>query len=73
MVKVEVPDPLMFDELSAAVIPLGPWTLSDTDDVNPFSKLRLIVEVSDAPVLIESLDGLAEMLKSWKEKATVTE
>jgi hypothetical protein len=71
--RVEEPEPLIANVLSAAVIPVGLKTFNATVDPNPFRGLRLIVEVPCAPLLIERLDGLAERLKSWKLKIEVAE
>jgi len=48
--------------LSEAVTPVGLVTLSATVEPNPFSRLRLIVEVPCAPVLSERLEGFADRL-----------
>ena len=62
IVKAEVADPLMDVMLSEAVTPVGLVTLSATVEPNPFSRLRLIVEVPCAPVLSERLEGFADRL-----------
>jgi hypothetical protein len=64
--KVAVPDPLMDDVLSDAATPVGLATANVTVELNPFRRLRLIVEDPCAPVLIDRLDGFADKPKSWK-------
>lgn len=66
--KVAVPEPLMLEVSSDAVIPDGVVRVSETVDPNPLRRLRLIVEVAWDPVLRDRLDGFADKLKSENEK-----
>jgi hypothetical protein len=54
----------MDEVLSDAATPVGLATAKVTVELNPFRRLRLIVEVPCPPVLIEKLDGFADRLKS---------
>lgn len=57
--------------LSEEVSPIGLEALNVTVDPNPSRRLRLTVDVAWAPALIERLEGLAEMLKSWNTNVAV--
>lgn len=71
--RVEVPEPLMVEELSEPESPVGLERLNVTVELNPFKRLRLIVEDPCPPVLRERLDGFVERLKSRNLKVVVDE
>jgi hypothetical protein len=73
IVRVEVVLPLIVAWPSETDNPAGLEAVNVTVEANPLRRLRLIVEVPWAPVLVERLDGLAKRLKSWKVNVIVVE
>jgi hypothetical protein len=71
--RVDVPEPLIVDVLSEPDSPVGLERLNVTVELNPFRRLRLIVEVPCPPLLTDRLVGLADKLKSRKLKVVVAE
>ena len=63
IVMVELPDPVIDDELKPIVTPVG-WPDADnvTDESNPPLAMTLIVEVPELPFTTETEEGEAERL-----------
>ena len=71
IVRVDVADPLTVGLLRDALTPVGLAGANVAVELNPFRGLMLIMEVAEAPVPIDKLDGAAERLKSSKLKVAV--